>query len=78
MAINIDKLKEIIKANNLTAEMLGVKPSKDPELIRQMRHLIEHFADPMDARDYISQEYWKDLGIEEKKYRIVKCDLSKT
>lgn len=82
MAINLEKLKEIIKANGFTAEMLGIAPKietvRDTELIEQMRKVIEHFATPEDARDYISEKYWEDLGIQKKKYKVVKVRMEKT
>ena len=82
MAINIEKLKEIIKANGFTAEMLGIAPKietvRDTELIEQMRKVIERFTTPEDARDYISEKYWEDLGIQEKKYKVVRVKMEKT
>lgn len=81
MAINIERLKEIIKANGFTAEMLGIAPKietvRDEELIAQMRKVIEHFATPEDARDYISEKYWEDLGIQKNKYKVVKVRMEK-
>lgn len=81
MAINIEKLKEIIRANGFTAEMLGIAPKietvRDEELIAQMRKVIEHFATPEDARDYISEKYWEDLGIQKNKYKVVKVRMEK-
>jgi hypothetical protein len=82
MAINIERLKEIIKANGFTAEMLGIAPKietvRDTELIEQMRKVIERFTTPEDARDYISEKYWEDLGIQEKKYKVVRVKMEKT
>ena len=82
MAINLERLKEIIKTNGLTAEMLGIAPKietiRDTELIEQMRKVIKQFAAPEDARDYISEKYWEDLGIQKKKYKVVRVRMMKT
>lgn len=75
----IAKAKEL----GVTTEELGIEPKvkietvRDTELIEQMRKVIEHFATPEDARDYISEKYWDDLGIQKKKYKIVKCRMKK-
>ena len=83
MAINIERLKEIIKANGLTAEMLGVAPKietvRDEELIRQMRQFIVGMEiEPEQARENFSEKYWEDLGIQKKKYKVVKVRMEKT
>lgn len=83
MAINIERLKEIIKANGLTAEMLGIAPKietiRDEELIRQMRQFIVGMEiEPEQARENFSEKYWEDLGIQKKKYKVVKVRMEKT
>lgn len=82
MAINIEKLKEIIKANGFTAEMLGIAPKietvRDEELIRQMRQFIAGGGMEEPARMDFSEKYWEDLGIQEKKYKVVKVRMEKT
>ena len=83
MAINIEKLKEIIKSNGFTAEMLGIAPKietvRDEEFIKKVRDFIAGFEiDSQDARDYFPEKYWEDLGIQEKKYKVVKVRMEKT
>ena len=83
MAINIERLKEIIKTNKFTAEMLGIAPKietvRDTELIRQMRQFIVGMEiEPEQARENFSEKYWEDLGIQKKKYKIVKVRMEKT
>ena len=83
MAINLEKLREIIKANGFTAEMLGIAPKietvRDTELIRQMRQFIVGMEiEPGQARENFSEKYWEDLGIQKKKYKIVKVKMEKT
>lgn len=83
MAINIERLKELIKENGLTAEMLGIAPKietvRDTELIRQMRQFIVGMEiEPEQARENFSEKYWEDLGIQKKKYKIVKVKMEKT
>ena len=83
MAINIEKLKEIIKSNSFTAEMLGIAPKietvRDTELIRQMRQFIVGMEIDLEhARENFSEKYWEDLGIQKKKYKVVKVRMEKT
>ena len=83
MAINLETLKEIIKANGLTAEILGIAPKietvRDTELITQMKQFIENYGiEPEKAREKFSEKYWEDLGIEKKKYKVVKTRMMKT
>lgn len=83
MAINIERLKEIIKANGFTAEMLGIAPKietvRDTELIRQMRQFIVGMEiEPEQARENFSEKYWEDLGIQKKKYKVVRVKMEKT
>jgi hypothetical protein len=82
MAINLERLKEIIKANGLTAEMLGIAPKietvRDEELIRQMRQFIAGGGMEEPARMDFSEKYWEDLGIQKKKYKVVKVRMMKT
>lgn len=77
----ITKAKEL----GITAEELGIAPvvktvtEKDYEFITEVKNLIEGMEiDPEDARNYIDGEYWEDLGIAEKKYKIVKATVKKT
>lgn len=77
----IAKAKEL----GVTAEELGIAPivktvtEKDYEFIRKVKDLIAGFEiDAAEARDYFLEEYWDDLGIAEKKYKIVKTTLKKT
>jgi hypothetical protein len=83
MAINIERLKELIKANGFTAEILGIAPRietiRDTELIRQMRQFIVGMEiEPEQARENFSEKYWEDLGIQKKKYKVVKVRMEKT
>jgi len=82
MAINLERLKEIIKANGFTAEMLGIAPKietvRDEELIRQMRQFIAGGGMEEPARMDFSEKYWEDLGIQKKKYKVVKVRMMKT
>lgn len=83
MAIDIEKLKEIIKTNGLTAEMLGIAPKietiRDTELIRQMKQFIIGMEiEPEQARENFSEKYWEDLAIQKKKYKVVKVRMEKT
>ena len=77
-----EKIIELVKALGITAEELGIAPKietvRDTELIEQMRKVIEHFTTPEDARDYISEKYWEDLGIQKKKYKVVRVKMEKT
>ena len=77
----IAKAKEL----GITAEELGVVPevktvtAKDYNFIKQVGCLLSGFEiDPEDARDYFAEEYWEDLGIAEKKYKIFKVTVKKT
>ena len=75
----IGKAKEL----GITAEELGIEPEvrikRDMELVEEIRELIDKLEiDPEDARAIISEEYWDDLGIPKKKYKLVKVRLSKT
>lgn len=77
----IAKAKEL----GITAEELGIAPvvktvtEKDDDFIRQVGRLLSGFEiDAEDARDYFAEDYWEDLGIAEKKYKIVKATVKKT
>ena len=75
----IAKAKEL----GITADELGVMPSTriviDENLAAQMREFIANMnIDPEEARDTFSEKYWEALGIEEKKYKVVKVTVKKT
>lgn len=82
MAINIERLKEVIKANGFTAEMLGIAPKietiRDEELMRQMQQFIVGMEIEGQARENFSEKYWEYLGIQKKKYKVVKVRMEKT
>lgn len=81
MAINIEKLKEIIKANGITAEELGIKTitEKDEQLFHEVSEMIHEMEIDLElVRDYINEKYWDDLGIRpEKRYKVIKVTLEK-
>lgn len=77
----IAKAKEL----GITAEELDIAPivktvtEKDHDFIRQVGRLLSGFEiDAEDARGYFAEDYWEDLGIAEKKYKIVKATVKKT
>lgn len=77
----IAKAKEL----GITAEELGIETRvqirevRDDTFTEQVRKLIvEMGIDPEDARTIIDDDYWEDLGIAEKKYKIVKATVKKT
>ena len=74
---------EAAKAMRITPRELGYEPEivyrDNPQLISDIRDMIDLMKlDPSECRDYISKEYWSDLGIEEAKYQIVEVKFSKT
>jgi len=74
------RIIELVKTLGITAEELGITPEvkRDEVFVREVRKLIEtEEIDAEEARNYFREEYWKDLGIDEKKYKIVKCHMSK-
>lgn len=74
------RIIELVKTLGITAEELGITPEvkRDEVFVREVRKLIDgEGIDAEEARNYFSEEYWKDLGIAEKKYKIVKCHMSK-
>lgn len=77
----IAKAKEL----GITAEELGIQPvvktvtEKDYGFITEVKSLIKGMEiEPEDARNYIDGEYWDDLDIAPKKYKLVECTLRKT
>lgn len=75
----IEKAKEL----GVTAEELGVEPRevivKDTQLIHEVSEMIHSMETEEDARDYINEKYWDDLGIRPpKKYKVMNVRLSKT
>lgn len=77
----IAKAKEL----GITAEELGIAPQfvevaqKDWKILHEVAQVIRNFdLDFDDVRDAISEEYWDDLGIAPKKYKLVECTLRKT
>lgn len=79
------KIIELVKALGITAEELGIEPRvklqtiKDEQFVRETKNLIDgEEIDAETARTYFSEEYYEDLGIAEKKYKIVKCKMAKT
>lgn len=75
------KAKEL----GITAEELGIEPRvekqtvRDEQFVREVRKLIDgEEIDAETARTYFREEYYEDLGIAEKKYKIVKCKMAKT
>lgn len=74
------RIIELVKSLGITAEELGITPEvkRDEVFVREVRKLIDgESIDAEEARNYFREEYWKDLGIDEKKYKIVKCRMSK-
>lgn len=79
-----EKIIELVKALGITAEELGIKPEiktvteRDDTFIREVRKLlIGEEIDDETARTYFREEYWSDLNIEPRKYKIVKCQMEK-
>ncbi len=76
----IGKAKEL----GITAQELGIQPEiktvteKDKQLIHEISEYIKYYEDDEMARDYFNEKYWEDLGIQKKKYKIVKCKMEKT
>ena len=80
-----EKIIELVKALGITAEELGIEPRvekqivRDEEFVREVRKLIDgEEIDAETARTYFREEYYEQLGIAEKKYKIVKCKMAKT
>lgn len=72
------RIIELVKTLGITAEELGITPEikRDEVFVREVRKLIDgEDIDAEEARNYFREEYWKDLGIDEKKYKIVKCHM---
>ena len=79
------KIIELVKALGISAEELGIEPRvklqtiKDEQFVRETKNLIDgEEIDAETARTYFSEEYYEQLGIAEKKYKIVKCKMAKT
>ena len=80
------KIIELVKALGITAEELGIKPEtqiktvieKDTQFIHEVSQMIIGMDIQEEARENINEKYWDDLGIAEKKYKIVKCKMAKT
>lgn len=76
----IGKAKEL----GITARELGIQPEiktvteKDKQLIHEISAYIKYQEDDETARDYFNEKYWESLGIQKKKYKIVKCRMEKT
>jgi hypothetical protein len=74
----IEKAKEL----GVTADEMGFAkveiPIKDEQLIHEVSEYIKYQEDDETARDYFNEKYWEDLGIQKKKYKIVKCKMEKT
>lgn len=74
---------ETVKKLKITPQELGVEPEvrykEDKRLIEGIRNMID-YADisAEDARAYIPEEYWKEVGIEEIEYSIVEVTMYKT
>ena len=78
----INKAKEY----GVTSEELGVEPKvevrevevKDTQFIHEVSQMIHGMAMESDARENISEKYWKDLAIvPKKKYKILEVMLKK-
>ena len=75
-----EKIIELVKALGITAEELGIKSEieKDKQFIHEVSCYIKQQEDEENARDYISEKYWEDLGIvPQKKYKVVRCKMGK-
>lgn len=74
---------ETVKKFKITPQELGVEPEvrykEDERLIEGIKRLID-YADisAEDAREYIPEEYWEEVGIKEIEYSIVEVTLYKT
>ena len=76
---------EAAKAMKVTPRELGYEPEivyeTDPRLIQLVKDIIKVCDADIDngtLRDCVPEEYWKDLGIEEEKYKVVEVTLTKT
>ena len=81
-----DNIIAMVKELQITPEELGIEPKvnevkvKDNRLIEDLKEMILCMElDHEEIRDYISEDYWDELGIREKpKYKVVECNLQKT
>lgn len=55
-----------------------VSDQRDELIIALRKLIVSCEIDPETAREYVSPDYWEDLGIAEKKYKIVKVTVKKT
>ena len=47
-------------------------------LLKQIKDFIEATGTKENAKDYFDEELWDDIGIADKRYKIVKVNLKKT
>ena len=61
-----------VKQMGFTAEELGFKTSDSRILINSVRNFFQHISVNFheEAREFIPEDYWVDLGIEPTRYRI--------
>ena len=55
-----------------------VSDQRDELIIALRKLIVSCEIDPETAREYVSPDYWEDLGIAEKKYKIFKVTVKKT
>ena len=70
-----------VREMGITAAEIGFLPmvEKDESFVDDVRKMIHGLEiDPSDAREYIAEEYWEDLRIEEEKYKVVEVTMSQT
>lgn len=75
------KVIELVKALDITAEELGIQPEVKPDemFVQNVKEFIEQYSSKEKAKEFFSDEYYELLGFkEEKKYKLVELQLSKT
>jgi len=76
-----DKVIELVKALDITAEELGIQPEVKPDemFVQNVKEFIERYSSKEKAKEFFSDEYYELLGFEEdKRYKIVELKLAKT
>lgn len=74
---------EAVKAMGITPRELGFEPEveyeTDYKIVKAFKDVIENFnLNKDDIRKYIPKEYWDDLDIKEKTYKVINVTYTKT
>ena len=70
-----------VKAMGITSAELGFKPitvsEVDRDFLNGVKRYIQQVEEVQAARECIPEKYWEDLGIADKKYKLVEVELTK-